>query len=1448
MDKDKQEQRSEENILEDKVEKEGQSSTVVRRGAPRCPGVYVQGSIQDIEVWYTVDTGASRTIVSDRIFKKISNKDPVMLSRKNGVPLEQADGNPLKDYGSIEVELHIGPLRIKKEVVVADIKDDVLLGMDIGEPFDVLTSSKKIVINGQEVPCVHVKSCNVRKVYSAEMVIIPEFSEVILEAIVESENSDEDQTEDVIIEPASNFTERFKLLMASSLTTIGQSHTGKVRVMNPGRNPVRIQKNTVIGQAEPFNSEGELLLIEDEEETSNMESVRRLKCVSEQKQNSLEQFEKENNSRTSCDESPPDTCKIDFEVQRTKAQFEPRPGNTLRFGKVTKELGIDTLQKSGIRVVKKPTQNGDQSQRQPVREVEDNGSNEEADKDVSAELKHSLPIHLREMFAKAARDRNLQEQQALYDLLMEYKDTFSEDDNDLGCTQITEHAIDTGNATPIKQAPRRVPMALAHEEKKAIEQMMAQGVITPSSSPWASPIVLVKKKNGKIRPCVDYRKLNDLTKKDAYPLPRTQECLDAMSGSVIFSTLDMTSGYYQVPVKEQDRAKTAFVTKHGLFEFKTMPFGLTNAPATFQRIMELALRGLQWTTCLIYLDDVIIFGSSFEQHLERLKDVLKRVQEANLKLKPEKCELMQAEVPFLGHIVSSDGVRPNPDNLAKIMQWKEPETVTEVRQFLGLCSYYRRFVKDFSTTVKPLTDLTKKESKLVWTQACQDAFDKLRGKLTGPEIMAYPQEGQSFILDTDASDFGIGAVISQVQDGQEKVIAYASRTLNKAERNYCVTDKELLAIKHFVEYFRHYLLGQAFLVRTDHQALIWLFSLREPKGRISRWIEILSAYNFSIEYRPGKRHGNADGLSRCPNPRDCQCSEEDNLEALKCGPCKKCRKRADDMQTSWNTELVREVKGCQKQTKGGRGSICNILAQGGRGSICTIIAQVIMTILTWLPMLLGICTQERQPVCDRQCKSMINRGCAFQTARTRTDTKNQEFQTWALGRTMKELRELQEKDPSIGPLLRWKQEDKRPFGPDICSASPEVRHYWNYWKSLELQNGLLFKQFHCQDGSTSYQQFLVPKKIRKEVLHQMHDAILSGHLGKGKTTAKILQRYYWYELRQDVGDWIRKCDNCAANKPPSKNPKAPMGDMRVGAPMDRLSTDVLGPLPLTSRGNRYIVVVIDHFTRWVEIFPTSDQTAETTANVILNGVISRFGCPLDLHSDQGRNYESTIFKELCRLLEIRKTRTSPRHPQANGQAERFNRTLIKMIRAYLKGEQRDWDLNLGCLTAAYRATVNESTGFTPNMLMLGKEVRMPGEVIYGTKDQPLTSYGAYIDNLRSHFQKAHMLARKHQDNSTKRQKDTFDGKTLLNKYQPGDLVWYLAEVRKEGICPKLQNPYRGPCVITKKLNDLDYGIQLDVKGTERVVHHNKLKPYEGDTELPWARRAMRKHRKCCKDK
>ena len=363
---------------------------------------------------------------------------------------------------------------------------------------------------------------------------------------------------------------------------------------------------------------------------------------------------------------------------------------------------------------------------------------------------------------------------------------------------------------------------------------------------------------------MDYRKLNEVTIKDAYPIPRIEDSLDSLCGSQWFTTLDLASGYWQVELEENDREKTAFVTRKGLYEFTVMPFGLCNAPATFQRLMEKVLSGLQWEVAVLYIDDIIVHGRSFEEHIERLREVLKRLQAANLTLKTKKCCFLQQKVEFLGHIVSSAGISPNPKKIAKVTNWCDPTNLKELRSFLGLATYYRRFIKVFGNIARPLHALTEKGKQFIWTTDCEEAFSTLKNRLTSAPILGYPTKEDPFILDTDASQFGIGAVLSQRQSGQEVVIAYGSRLLTKSERNYCTTRRELLAVVYFTRYFKHYLLGRKFLLRTDHGSLRWLFSFKEPEGQVARWLEALAEFQFDIEHRAGTKHLNADALSRIP--------------------------------------------------------------------------------------------------------------------------------------------------------------------------------------------------------------------------------------------------------------------------------------------------------------------------------------------------------------------------------------------------------------------------------------------------------------------------------------------------------------------------------------------------------------------------------------------------------
>jgi hypothetical protein len=306
--------------------------------------------------------------------------------------------------------------------------------------------------------------------------------------------------------------------------------------------------------------------------------------------------------------------------------------------------------------------------------------------------------------------------------------------------------------------------------------MLQEGVVTPSRSPWSSPIVLVNKRNGEVRFCVDYRRLNTITKKDVYPLPRIDDSLNALGCAKYFSTFDLASGYWQIPMTEADKEKTAFTSHYGLFQFEVMPFGLCNAPATFQRHMDLLFAGLKWTSCLIYLNDIIVFSPTFEDHLKDLRQVFMRLQDANLQLKPTKCSICQPELLYLGHKISAEGIIPDPNKIQAIKEMPAPKDKSEVRSFLGLCSYNRKFIPNFAFTSEPLNAITREQIPFTWGQQQKDAFDSLKQSLTQSPILRHPDFNEPFLIQTDACDMGLGAVLCQQINDCECVIQYASRT------------------------------------------------------------------------------------------------------------------------------------------------------------------------------------------------------------------------------------------------------------------------------------------------------------------------------------------------------------------------------------------------------------------------------------------------------------------------------------------------------------------------------------------------------------------------------------------------------------------------------------------------------------------------------------------------
>ena len=621
-------------------------------------------------------------------------------------------------------------------------------------------------------------------------------------------------------------------------------------------------------------------------------------------------------------------------------------------------------------------------------------------------------------------------------------------------------------------------------------------------------------------------------------MPRIDETIESLAGAEWFSTLDLASDYWQVPVADCDRAKTAFATRKGLFQWKVMPLGLANAPANFSRLMEMVLCGLNWERCLVYLDDIIVFGTSFDQALTSLVSVLERPRKAGLRLKLSKCSLFQSSVKFLGHVLSKEGVACDPDKISCVRDWETPKCVTEVRSFLRFASYmyYRRFIPNFATIAAPLTKLTEKHSRFSWNEACVEAFDALKKKLINAPVLAYPQQEGLLILDTDASSVSISGCLSQVQNGEERILAYGRKSLSSAQRKYCTTKCELLAVVQFVRHFHIYLWGGSFLVRTDHTSLKWLINFKDPEGMLACWISVLDTYDFRIQHRSGVKHANADGLTR-----------------QQCTQCK--RPMCTGGKTNSKEAKILHIYG-------------DVLDMHDQYDVFE--EEVF----------------QRLPLIDETTLEVEKLNLFVATSRA-MELDDYSRPKWLGSWTVDQLREWQEEDPAIKQVKTWITSGLvRPKWREISHESGEIKALWSQWKALEIRNGILCHKFQPETRGTSeagdsvmLYQLVAPKMLRRDILRHLHNHQTVGHLAVTKMLYNVRRRFYWPGSKNDIIRWCHRCRECGARKPKPGGKKAPLQQDVAGMPMERIALDIMGPLPKSNSGNLYILVIGDYSTK-----------------------------------------------------------------------------------------------------------------------------------------------------------------------------------------------------------------------------------------------------------------------------
>ena len=949
----------------------------------------------------------------------------------------------------------------------------------------------------------------------------------------------------------------------------------------------------------------------------------------------------------------------------------------------------------------------------------------------------------------------------LKSLLQKNKDIFESPGNQ-GLTSTMHHSIEVKSSQPINCAPRRLPLGCVDEVNKKIDTLHKEGKIEPSHSPWAFPIVPVKKKDGSVRICVDYRPLNKITESDTFPTGNVQDCLDKLSDACYFSTIDFAQGYMQVPLTTEDREKTAFRSPTGLWQWTRMPQGLKNSPATWCRLMQRVFNNIPQDRLILYMDDICIMSKTFEEHLQKLQEIFDCLRKHGLRINAKKCHLAMDEVVWLGHKVSRDGVSPDVEKTSAVCQWKTLRDTKEIQTFLGICGWWRKFIPNYAQIVKPLYKLLEKDN-FEWNETAEEAFKTLKHCLITAPVLGHPNPKKQFLVTTDASDIAIGgALLQEDNSGNLRPLAYFSRALSKRERGYSTYDREAMAIRDTLHHFRHYLLGNKFLLKTDHKPLVYLRDMKDPYGRRGRLLSDIEEYDFTIQHIKGTENTLADALSRFGY------------------------EKVDNKITS-NSLSTQDIA-CQTE---------------------------------------NIPPKEReQQVATATHVHMGQQGTTVHNIQGVNESAGQEKELTL------DIKTLQKEDKEISQVFTWfTNRDNAPKPSDVQSRS--LKTLFREWidNKLVVKDDILYRRYQLPGRNNVYYQIVIPKCCTEKVFQEFHDNLC--HMGSQKTLLKIKMRYYWPGMTADIDTKCKQCNICQRRQSPTPKSRALLQQIVATRPGEIVHADLL-ELTKTANGNKYVLALMDAFTKFVNVYPVSNQRADTIADIILNHYMPEHGVIEQLHTDQGGGFEAKLMKEVCEILQIRKTRTTGYHPQSNGLIERFNRTLINMLAKHHEGHPEDWDKHLSLTSMAYNSTVHTSTGYTPYFLTHGREMRLPVDLLIPVdppdfQHQSTTSFARTTKNALSD---AFQIANSFLDGARKRQKHGYDKWAKEHPYSVGDRVWLFDPTVRRGRANKRVLPWVGPYIIRKTFDTNDekgvtYRIQLETGRRRIVVHHNRLKPCIG---------------------
>jgi hypothetical protein len=899
------------------------------------------------------------------------------------------------------------------------------------------------------------------------------------------------------------------------------------------------------------------------------------------------------------------------------------------------------------------------------------------------------------------------------DLVNEFEDVVATDLSQLKTTTLVKHVIETKPGEgPVRSKPYHVPYGLRSEVKQQIKEMLNAGLISPSSAEWCSPIVLVKKKDGSWRFCVDYRKLNSITVPQAFPMTSIDNVVELMKGNTIFSCLDLFSGFYQVAMEENSKEKSTFITSEGCYKFNVMSMGLMNSPFTMQRLAMALNLDLITSGCSIpYIDDWVFMSPCFEHHMDLMRLVFQRMREARLSVKLSKCQLFQKKVEYLGHVLTAEGLAVANHHIQAMINFKSPTSKKEIRRLNGLFGYYRRFVPRYAEIIKPILRLTKKDVEFDWDDDCEKAKNELIQHLTTAPILAFPDFSAPFRLATDASAIAVAGVLSQLQkDGTEHPISYFSKALNKAESRYPAVEQELMAIVLSIKHFAKFLYGHQFTVFTDNVSCVAILKKPNLSPRLARWALAVQEHQFDVQYKAGRLNVVADALSRQAPVAAIDTNDEADIEQLL-----------------------------------------------------------------------------------------------------------KEFPT---GATAHEFSAAQKSDYRLGPIMLYLAKAKYPQD----STKAEQSKIRSQARLFELIDDVAFRIL-----DTGQRVPAVPARMRRDLLFAYHTSLFGMHQGVAKTIEKLRARYWWPQLRATVKDYIAHCLICQQAKDPIPPIRLPFKFQYAQGPWDILAIDFQGPFPRSKSGNRNILVFTDFFTKWVEIQATPDQLATTVAKVYVERVICRFGASRVLLSDRAQNFLSEVVAEVNKLFQVEHRKTTAYRPQTNGLVEVTNRTIKHMIASFVDESQTEWDRHLDLVQMCHNSSRHTIINSTPSMLLFGREMRLPVELLIPQSPGPIIEEGEFVKNLRERLSQVWQLARENIDQGRLKQAARRAKEVHSFDLKVGDAVLFRDKHCPVGRSRKLVPRWTGPWTILRT-TDTNVQIQLISMPDSRTkwVHKEHVKPYLDD--------------------